>query len=72
MARLTGNFAAKSGECADYPIIADHCGFNYFSGRKTHHKRDNRPYRKIDVRDHRATRPLDLPRRRSNLYKNFL
>ena len=51
MASIDGNVAAKSGECADDPIFADHRGFNYLSRGKTHHKRDNRTCRKVDVRD---------------------
>ena len=42
---------AKSGECADYPILTDHRGFDYLSRGETHHMRDNRPCRKVDVLD---------------------
>jgi hypothetical protein len=48
---INGDVAAKSGECADYPIVADHRGFNNLAGGEAYHKRDNRPCRKIDVRD---------------------
>jgi hypothetical protein len=50
-ASIDGYVAAESGECADYPIIADHCGFNYFSRGEGRHKRDNRTRREVDVRD---------------------
>jgi hypothetical protein len=46
-----GNIPAKSGECADYPILTDHRGFDYLPGGKTPHKGNDRPYWKVDVRD---------------------
>ena len=50
-ASIDRNVPAKSGKSADYPVFTDHCGFNYLSRGKTHHMRDNRTSRKIDVRD---------------------
>jgi hypothetical protein len=50
-ASIDGNVPAESGECADYPVFADHRGFDYLAGGKPRHKRDNGPRRKVDVRD---------------------
>ena len=48
---IDGDVPAKSGECADYTIFADHRGFNYLSRGKTGHERDNRACRKVYFRD---------------------
>jgi hypothetical protein len=50
-ASIDGKVPAKSGECADDPILTDHRGFNDLSGGKTDDQGDNRTCRKVDVRD---------------------